>query len=139
MESERLARAFLDAMVVGDAAAMEATLAEDAAMVLPRPTMSGRAFAGRENLLTALVGLNARYESPRAEYGTVLAGPDAVAVEWCLTASLVSNGAPYEQFYGWFFDIRDGRITEIREYMDTEYGLRMSDAASSGVLARHAP
>ena len=136
--AEPLVRRFLDALLAGDEGALRETLAADAVLVLPRPGMSGQTIAGADNLAAALGGLIRRYRDATARYGTVLADERSAAVEWRLTAKLVSNGADYEQFYCWVFDVAEGRIAEIREYIDTAYGRRMSDATSDTVLSERA-
>src|SRR5579872_4715757 len=97
-DGERLARRFLDGILAGDAGVIRETLADHAVLVLPRPTMSASTIAGAANLAEALARLRARYLSPSAEYGTMLANAHAAAVEWRLTATLASDGAQYDQF-----------------------------------------
>ena len=35
----------------------------------------------------------------------------------------MSDGAPYENRYAGVFTLADGRITTVREYMDTDFAL----------------
>ena len=44
--AERVARALLDGVLAGDALAIRATLADDAVLVLPRPTCAGNVVKG---------------------------------------------------------------------------------------------
>ena len=136
--AEQVTRRFLDGILAGDEGVIRSTLGDDAVLVLPRPSLSGTTIAGGDNLARALVELRSRYASPTAEYGIVLGSGDAAAAEWRLSATLAASGAEYDQFYGWFFVLRDGLIAEVREYIDTGYGQRMSDAAAAGVLERRA-
>jgi ketosteroid isomerase-like protein len=134
---ERVARAFLDGIIAGDETAIRETLADNAVLVLPRPTAEGATIAGGANLAAALVGIGARYAAQKATYGTVLGDEQSAAVEWRLQATLRATGADYDQFYSWFFDLAGGKIVEVREYLDTVYGHRMNDDANAAVVARH--
>lgn len=54
--------------------------------------------------------------------------------EWRLTATILDNDEPYDQFYCWAFTCTGGRITEIREYQDTRYGFEAMGALAKGTL-----
>lgn len=58
------------------------------------------------------------------EFGTVIAEGDAVVVEERMRATLPS-GTPYDVDYCFVFELRDGLIHRVREYLDTRRGLEM--------------
>jgi hypothetical protein len=37
----------------------------------------------------------------------------------------LADGRPYDNRYAWAFEIRDGKVAVIREYLDTYYIVRM--------------
>ncbi|TVZ05945.1 hypothetical protein EAS64_00255 [Trebonia kvetii] len=57
----------------------------------------------------------------RNEFLTVAAESDVVVVEHRLSATL-PNGRPYVNDYCFVYEVRDGKVRAIREYMDTRGG-----------------
>jgi uncharacterized protein len=55
------------------------------------------------------------------EFRTVVADGDVVVVEHRLSAAL-PDGRPYVNDYCFVYEVRDGRVWRIREYMDTRGG-----------------
>ncbi len=51
---------------------------------------------------------------------SLTAEDDRVALEWTSRAR-TSDGEPYENHCIGVFTLADGRITAVREYMDTDY------------------
>jgi ketosteroid isomerase-like protein len=135
--NQRLAIAFLDALGSGDAAAMRATLADDAALLLPRPTFTGTEIRGAEAIATSMAELGAHYASPEGILGPIVASATTVIAEWRLKATIIASGAPYDQFYVWALTCANGRITELREYQDTRYGFEVMGALSQDTLDTH--
>jgi uncharacterized protein len=136
--NEEVARAFLDALTGGDPAEIRATLADDAVLVLPRPTLAGTTIRGGDNLAAALADLGSQYESPVPTTGVLVASGRHVIAEWRLQGRVASTRGPYDQYYCWAFDLEDGRITEIREYQDTRYGFEVMGAGAQPTLDAHA-
>jgi ketosteroid isomerase-like protein len=63
------------------------------------------------------------------------ADTDVVIVEYRMTATL-RDGRPYDNDYCLIFELKDGRIHRVREYMDTLRGHRMifgEDSAAASV------
>jgi ketosteroid isomerase-like protein len=58
------------------------------------------------------------------EFGTVIAEGEAVVVEERMRATPPS-GKPYDVAYCFVFELRDGLIHRVREYLDTRRGLQM--------------
>jgi ketosteroid isomerase-like protein len=135
--NKRLAIAFLGALGSGDAAAMRATLADDAALLLPRPTFTGTEIRGAEAIAALMAELGAHYASPEGILGPIVASETTVMAEWRLKATIIASAAPYDQFYVWAFTCANGRITELREYQDTRYGFEVMGALAQDTLDTH--
>jgi ketosteroid isomerase-like protein len=58
------------------------------------------------------------------DFRGVYADGDVVTVEQRTRATLV-NGRPYDLDYCWVFKVEDGRVRQMREYMDTLTGRDM--------------
>lgn len=43
----------------------------------------------------------------------------------------VADGRPYENLYAWAFEIRDGKVFAVREYMDSLYVSRLFEASTA--------
>ncbi|WP_404478838.1 nuclear transport factor 2 family protein [Novosphingobium sp. BL-52-GroH] len=67
----------------------------------------------------------------------MLVGEPTGVAEWRLCADLV-HGGDYDQYYCWTFDLADGLITEIREYIDTVYGMSKNGPVGQPAIERHA-
>jgi ketosteroid isomerase-like protein len=79
-----------------------------------------------ERLHVAQPALSRQVRLPQRELGVVAEG-DHVALEWTSRARTAA-GEPYENFCIAVFTLRDGRITAVREYMDTGYARRTAFA-----------
>ncbi|MGI5127092.1 nuclear transport factor 2 family protein [Pseudonocardia sp. CA-107938] len=58
------------------------------------------------------------------EFGAVVAEGDTVVVEERMRATL-PDGRPYDVQYCFVFELRDGLVHRVREYLDTRRGLEM--------------
>jgi len=58
------------------------------------------------------------------DFRGVHADGNVVVIEKRMTATL-TNGRPYAMDYLFVFELRDGRVERVREYMDTAAGNRM--------------
>jgi ketosteroid isomerase-like protein len=54
----------------------------------------------------------------------MIADGDTVALEWHVSARNAA-GDPYENDYCGIFVIRDGKITTVREYLDSRYAAEL--------------
>jgi ketosteroid isomerase-like protein len=97
--------------------------ADDAAWTLAgRLPLSGT-WEGREAILTDFLGqIGSLYEpgTVTIEVTSLTAQDDRVALEWTSRAR-TAKGEPYENRCAAVFTLADGRITAVREYMDTDY------------------
>lgn len=61
------------------------------------------------------------FQGVRNEFRSMVSEGDLVFVEHRLSATL-PNGRAYENDYCFAYEVRDGRVLKIREYMDTRGG-----------------
>jgi ketosteroid isomerase-like protein len=90
-------------------------------------------WEGRDAILNDFLGQVGRLYQPGSvslEVTSLIAEGDRVALEWTSRAR-TSDGEPYENRCAGVFTLADGRITTVREYMDTDYAL-MAFTRSAG-------
>jgi uncharacterized protein (TIGR02246 family) len=118
-DNKRRTRSFVDAMSRGDAEAIADAYADDGQLC----TMGGTAISGRydRDQIRAFAGgvLEAFPGGLRFTIETMTAEEDRVAVVATSEGEHVS-GKPYRNHYHFLFTWRDGKLQELREYMDTE-------------------
>jgi ketosteroid isomerase-like protein len=56
----------------------------------------------------------------RVEFTGVTAEGERVAVE-AVSSARMSDGRPYENHYHFLVQVRDGRVVQVREYLDTQF------------------
>lgn len=66
---------------------------------------------------------------PKVEIHSMVSAEGKVMCETRATGAL-SDGRRYDNVYAWAFVIREGRIKEIREYMDSAYVVQLFGTAS---------
>jgi ketosteroid isomerase-like protein len=125
--SERLVRAYFDALGASDLAGLAALLAPD--LVFRCASGSGAeapvVFRGADALLTDLRHNLGRLYDPavgiRPELLGLVAQGERVAAEVRIRGRSAATGLPYENLYAFFFRIAGGRIAEVHEHLDTAY------------------
>jgi uncharacterized protein len=99
--------------------------ADDASWTLDgRLPLSGT-WKGRDAIIDDFFGRARTLLEPGSvelEVTSLTAEGDRVALEWTSRAR-TSGGEPYENRCIGVFTLADGRITAVREYMDTDYAL----------------
>ena len=96
-------------------------LADDATWTIMTPSLGAEPLQGRRAIVDFFAAANGVFEGgggPAVTITRVVAEGDAVAVEASGTGPLV-NGNTYDNRYHFAFDTRDGRVTAVREYMDS--------------------
>jgi ketosteroid isomerase-like protein len=130
MTNKQIIQAFYDSGNRGDLGGCLALLADDVRWTNIGATRFSGTYDGKEALVEGLLGpvfgqLKAGIHS---SIGNVVAEDEYVVVESCGTAEL-TDGRPYNNIYCHVFRVRDGKITEVREYFDTQLA---SDVFGSG-------
>jgi uncharacterized protein len=123
-DGKSVLRRYVAAIQAGDASAIRDAFAEDATWTIHagRLPISGT-WTGRDAIMNEfLAEAMAHYElgSVSLEITGMIAERDQVVLQWTSRAR-TRHGQPYENGCIGVFTIHDGRIQDVREYMDTLY------------------
>jgi ketosteroid isomerase-like protein len=114
---------YVSALDRGDPAELRAKFTPDATWWLCGDLPVSGTWTGPkaiiDDFLVAMMGRLDPYRPVIRDVKRVLAEGDAVAVEWS-TLATARDGSPYENDYAFVFEVRGGRISAVREYVDTE-------------------
>jgi len=130
-DSKSVLRRYVAAVQAGDEKVIRELFAEDATWTIHAGglpisgTWSGRDAIIQEFLAEAI----AHYQpgSVSLEITGMIAERDQVVLQWTSRARTI-EGRPYENGCIGVFTIRDGRIQDVREYMDTLYASEVAFA-----------
>jgi ketosteroid isomerase-like protein len=137
-DSKHVLRQYVAAVQDGDKEAIREMFAVDATWTIHagQLPMSGT-WAGRDSIIEEfLAEAMSHYEpgSVSLEITGMIAEGDRVVLQWTSRAR-TREGRPYENGCIGVFTIREGRIQDVREYMDTLYA---SEVAFSGSVSPRA-
>jgi uncharacterized protein (TIGR02246 family) len=114
---------YVAALNAGDGATVADSFAEDAVWTLDGELPISGTWRGREMILNEFFGAAAKLFEPgstRVEVTRMIAAGDDVVLEWTSRARTTA-GDRYENHCIGVFTIAEGKITSVREYMDTAY------------------
>lgn len=114
---------YVKAVEAGDADTIRDSFAEDATWWLGGELPLSGTWRGRDAIVEDFFGSIPRlYERGSVDLTvtSLIAEGDQVALEWTSRARTTA-GEDYENRCAGVFTVRDGRIHEVREYMDTQY------------------
>jgi ketosteroid isomerase-like protein len=115
---------YIHAVRDGDAEVIRASFAEDATWEYPGNLPISGTWRGRDAIVgDFLGGLGTLFEpgTPLTlELTSILGAGDQVVAEWTSRAT-ARGGAAYHNHNIGVFTVRDGKITSIREYTDTQH------------------
>lgn len=119
-ENKRIIQAFFEASNHGDMDTCIGLLADDVTWTNIGSTKYSGTFAGKDVLLANLVGpLFSRLKAGIfSTIDNVVAEGEFVVVQSRGQAE-TTDGQPYNNTYCHVFRVRDGKISEVAEYMDT--------------------
>jgi len=123
-ENKKVSHEFFDRFSAGDLEGALALMTDDATWWI----------AGKPELMGAVAGLKTRKQIDRLLHGMIgqlknglkmtvksmIAEGDRVAAEVESLGDL-QNGRTYNQEYHFSLTIRDGKVSEVREYLDTQH------------------
>lgn len=120
---ELLQRIFA-ALAAGNSRPLVEAMADDFRWVIAGSSRWSRTFEGKHAVLTQLFGaLRATIaDRVRTEATRFIAEGDTVVVE-ARGQNTTRAGVPYRNSYCMIYTVRDGKLTEVVEYMDTELAL----------------
>ncbi len=122
-ESKQIVQQFIDDLAGGNVDAVTAAFADDASWWLPGTLPVSGTYKGKQEIFEGFFATAQSYFEPESlsiHVKSMIAEDDAVAVEWVAKARS-AQGTPYENYYHVRFDLKDGKIQEVREYVDTLY------------------
>jgi ketosteroid isomerase-like protein len=124
---KQVVRRYLDALVAGDLDTVRDSFAHDAVWTIHGDLPFAGPWHGRDHIvddfLTTVGGALYEPGSVAFEFPTLIGEGDTVALEWRVRAR-TARGREYANAYCGLFVVRDGRIAEVREYLDTAYAAR---------------
>jgi ketosteroid isomerase-like protein len=125
--SKELVRRYFAAVNAGDIATIESLFADEVTFWVPPSLPDGVEFRGKDavmRLFTESVGLYDADAGITVELKELTAEEDRVAAELVIRGKAAAGGGDYENWYHFLFRIRDGKITAIREHLDSLYAFR---------------
>ncbi|MFD9128276.1 nuclear transport factor 2 family protein [Kitasatospora sp. NPDC059571] len=116
--------AYVNAVAEGDLDTVVASFAEDVTWTYPGDLPLSRTWRGRDAVLEDFLGaagaLFAPGGAPAVVLTNVVADGEQVVAEWTSQGTTV-HGHRYDNRCLGVFTVRDGRITSVREYTDTQH------------------
>ena len=106
-------------------------------LLWPGDVRAGDLFSNEAFLAAMVATLDPTYPLRQVLKGIVADGSIAVA-EWTSHARSAA-GEPYVNDYAVVFEVRDDRITAVREYFDTAYAQRVLFANASQAAVGQSP
>ncbi|MFJ9693676.1 nuclear transport factor 2 family protein [Kitasatospora sp. NPDC101183] len=118
---------YVEAVARGDLDAMTAAFAEDAVWTYPGDLPLTGVWRGRTAILEDFLGQAGGLFAPgtpvEIQLTHVIADGDQVVAEWTSKGTTL-HGHRYDNACLGVFTVRDGRITAVREYTDTQHAER---------------
>ena len=134
-ESKTFVRAFLDNLFFrGNIEEVLSSFADDGSWWVAGDLPVSGLFVGRQAIYDNMIGGSSKWVEPRSmsvEIKTLMGESDKVAVEWTIQFRTLA-GRDYKNDYMVMFELRDGKIQSIREYMDTLYASEVVYSPDSG-------
>jgi uncharacterized protein len=122
-DSKKIVLEFIKALSNGDVDGVTGAMTEDITWWLPGSLPVSGTYTGKKEILEDFFGTAFPFFEPDTLNITVqraVAEEDSVAVEWQVSAR-TAKGMAYDNYYHVSFDLRDGKICAIREYLDSLY------------------
>jgi uncharacterized protein (TIGR02246 family) len=136
--SKTVLEAYLDALVRGDLDAVAAHFAEDATWTLHGDLPVSGTKHGRDEIMAFLSGAVSLFQpgTQRFTFGDITVEADRAVLEWRVHGVAAATGKNYDNAYCGVFVIRDGRITGVREYLDSLHAAQTLFGASDRIETR---
>src|SRR5262249_12534169 len=139
-ENKQLMQRIFAELERGHARPFVDSFADDVRWTIIGSTSWSRTYAGKQAVLDDLLGrLRARLlDRVNLTVHRILADDDCVVVEASGHAT-TKRGKPYNNTYCWIFQLADGRVQAITEYLDTELVATALDAPGNENLQQAVP
>jgi len=126
--NKAVVRSYFRAIEDADYATVEALLADEVRFWLPPSVPDGATLQNRadvmRNIVESIAGLYDTRVGLHPEIQHLTAEDDRVAAELVIRGRSKASGRDYENHYHFLFVIRDERIAEFHEHLDTLYAFR---------------
>ena len=122
-ENKKVVSGFIEALSGGNLKALDAALADDATWWLPGSLPVSGTHRGKKGIFEGFLAKAAPLFHPGSlaiEVRNTIAEGDCVAVEW-IARGKTAKGKSYENYYHIMFEVKNGKVQTIREYVDTLY------------------
>jgi uncharacterized protein len=122
-ENKKVVLGFVEALSSGNLDAVKAALADDATWWIPGSLPVSGTHRGKKAIFEDFLGKAVTLFEPRSlsiQVRNAIAEGDCVAVEW-VARGKSAKGKNYENYYHLMFEVKNGKIQAIREYVDTLY------------------
>ena len=125
-DSRCVLQRYLDALVAGDIGAIAASFADDATWSLHGELPLSGMRRGREQIMEFLLSAGSLYApgTQHFSFGAITVEGERAVLEWRVQGIGAATGRDYDNEYCGVFVIRDGRIAEVREYLDSLHAAR---------------
>lgn len=114
---------YLEALVAGDLEKIADSFADDATWTLSGTLPLSGVRRGRQAIVDFLTSAVALFVpgTQTFAFGEITAEGDRAVLEWRVHGTASATGKIYDNQYCGVFVIRDGRICEVREYLDSQH------------------
>ena len=122
-ENKKVVLGFVEALSGGDIEAAKAALADEATWWIPGSLPVSGTHRGKKAIFEDFFGKAQALFQPNSvsiQVRNAIAEGDCVAVEW-VARGKSAKGKSYENYYHLMFEVKDGKIQAVREYVDTLY------------------
>ena len=122
-ENKKIILEWCDNFSKGEVDAVQAAFADDATWWLPGSLPVSGTYVGKKEIFEEFFGQALALFQPDTisiEVKGAIAEGDAVAVEW-MAHGTSAKGKAYDNHYHVLFELHDGKIKAVREYVDTLY------------------
>jgi len=122
-ENKKVVLGFVEALSSGKVEAAQAAVADDATWWIPGSLPVSGTHRGKKAIFEEFLGQAQALFQPNSvsiQVRNVIGEGDNVAVEW-IARGKSAKGKNYENYYHLMFEVRNGKIEAVREYVDTLY------------------
>jgi len=122
-ENKKVVLGFVEALSSGNIEAAKAALADDATWWIPGSLPVSGTHRGKKAIFEDFFGKAQALFQPNSvsiQVRNAIAEGDCVAVEW-VARGKSAKGKTYENYYHLMFEVKNGKIQAVREYVDTLY------------------
>lgn len=122
-ENKNVVLGFVEALSSGNIEGIKAALADDATWWIPGSLPIAGTYKGKKAILEDFFGQGQGLFEPNSlaiQVRNAIGEGDCVAVEW-IARGKSAKGRTYENYYHLMFEVKEGKIAAVREYVDTLY------------------